>query len=258
MIFGRARAKVEEFILGEDSDRPVEQETVKRWQDIAAQAWGGKVTEFLHDKDSASWPAANERYETQVVGNTIDLIDIASEQIQLDLSLEELREEPKDYFEPVQVVRPAASQVNTAPATAQPIQEPEVQSKPIPVKVPPSDLSLSTEEDLKRRFGANICSALGSGTVIEGTFKFDSPVCIDGTLIGEVSSTSVLIVGEQANVQARIKVGSLIILGNVVGDIDAGDLVEIRSTGRLQGDILTRRVAVQEGGVFNGSCNILD
>jgi cytoskeletal protein CcmA (bactofilin family) len=221
MFFGWNRSKAEEVALGE---RRVEQETLKRWQNIAAQTLSSVgVTEFGSARDVASWPAQDEI--TIPKTKTIELTNLAEVESATTLDLDE------------------------------PICQ---DTPPAPTPVPPSDLSLNIDEDLKRRFGTNIRSALGSGTVIEGTFRFDSPVCIDGTLIGEVSSTSVLIVGEQANVRARIKVGSLIVMGTVNGDIDANELVEIRSTGHLEGDILTKRLALEEGGWFLGTCNMLD
>ncbi len=116
----------------------------------------------------------------------------------------------------------------------------------------PGNTGLTLEEDLRRRFGSNVKSALGPGTIIEGNFRFDSPVCIDGTLIGQVTSTSVLIVGENATVNATIKVGSLVVLGAVAGTVEAQDLVEIRAGGSLEGDIVTERIAIEDGGWFEG------
>lgn len=125
-------------------------------------------------------------------------------------------------------------------------------------KVPPCDLNMPADEDLKRRFGNNIRSALGPGTVIEGTFSFDAPVCIDGTLNGEVRSSSALIVGAHANVTATVIVGSLIVLGRVTGPIQAEDLIEIRAGGALEGNIATKRLVVEDGGYFNGRCHHIE
>lgn len=119
----------------------------------------------------------------------------------------------------------------------------------------PADYSIQVDEDLKRRFGNNIRSALGVGSVIEGKMSFESPVRIDGTINGEISSTSALIVGEQAEVNARLRVGSIIVLGVVTGDIDALELVEIRRGGRLEGDVITKRIVIEEGGFFEGRCS---
>lgn len=113
---------------------------------------------------------------------------------------------------------------------------------------------LPPEEEIRVRFGTNIKSALGPGTIIEGKFRFDSPVSIEGTLIGEVFSNSVLIVGAQANVTAKITVGSLIVLGKVHGDVECEELLEIKSTGYLEGDIRSKRIAIDDGGYFRGLC----
>jgi cytoskeletal protein CcmA (bactofilin family) len=123
-------------------------------------------------------------------------------------------------------------------------------------RVPPADMQVEIERDLRSRFGADIRSALGSGTVIEGKFTFDSPVRIDGSLSGEIVSNSLLIVGEHAIVRAKVDVGSLIVLGEVVGDVNAADLVEIRATGSLRGDLSTSRIAIETGGFYQGSISL--
>ncbi|MCB0358204.1 MAG: polymer-forming cytoskeletal protein [Bdellovibrionales bacterium] len=118
-----------------------------------------------------------------------------------------------------------------------------------------ADPRLSLEQDLERRFGSRVKEAIGAGTVIEGKLSFDAPVRIDGTLHGEVVSSSTLIVGEQGSVVATLEVGSLVVMGHVQGNVIAKDLVEIRAGGRLDGDIRTKRIAIEDGGIFEGSCN---
>jgi len=132
----------------------------------------------------------------------------------------------------------------------------ETASSPRRVRIPSSDSSLSADDDLRRRFGTNVRSALGPGTVINGKLSFDAPVRIDGVLKGEVTSTSTLIVGEQAVVDADIRVGSLIVLGHVEGPVHAEDLVEIKRGGAIEGDVKTQRLVIEEGGLFEGACNV--
>ena len=119
-----------------------------------------------------------------------------------------------------------------------------------------SNLGLSVAEDLQNRFGKNIKSALGPGTVIEGKFSFDSPVCIDGTLSGDIKSSSVLIVGEEATVTGSIEVGSLIVLGTVNGAVEAEELIEVRNGGILEADIQTKRICMEDGAWFSGRCTM--
>lgn len=122
-------------------------------------------------------------------------------------------------------------------------------------KTPSSDPSLSIEEDLKRRFGANLRSAIGPGTIIEGKMVFELPVRVDGSIFGELASSSTVIIGEDAVVQAELRVGSLIVLGRVIGNVASRDLIEIKSSGHLEGNICTKRFVVDLGGFFEGECN---
>ncbi|MDR2338326.1 MAG: polymer-forming cytoskeletal protein [Deltaproteobacteria bacterium] len=98
-----------------------------------------------------------------------------------------------------------------------------------------------------------IKTAIGYGTIIEGKFKFDSPVRIDGELSGEIVSDSILIVGETAVLKAQIKVGSLIVYGKIIGDIFVDELVNIKSDGLVEGNITTKRIAIDDGGYFKGT-----
>jgi len=100
-----------------------------------------------------------------------------------------------------------------------------------------------------------IRTAIGEGTIIEGKFKFESPVRIDGELTGEVVSSSILIVGETAVIKAQIHVGTLIVFGKVMGDVVAEELVSIRSDGMLEGNIHTKRISIEEGGYLKGLVN---
>ena len=100
-----------------------------------------------------------------------------------------------------------------------------------------------------------IKTAIGEGTIIEGKFKFDSPVRIDGELTGEVVSSSVLIVGETAVIKAQIKVGSLIVYGKVIGDVVAEELISVKADGMLEGNLSTKRISIEEGGYFKGLVN---
>lgn len=130
------------------------------------------------------------------------------------------------------------------------VSEPKVTE---PVSPPPAPEPIRLVEPSPKKLPiADIKSALGPGTLIEGKLRFDSPVRIDGTLKGEVTSTSVLIVGEQATVEAAIHVGTLIVYGQVVGKVRADDLVEIKKGGYLEADILARRVMMDEGGFWQG------
>lgn len=108
--------------------------------------------------------------------------------------------------------------------------------------------------DLSQRFGGKVTSALSQGTLIEGKFSFDAPVQVDGTLKGEITANSALIVGEHATIEAQCRVGNLIVFGTVRGDVEASDTVEIKRGGSLIGKISSRGLIIDEGGSFEGEC----
>jgi cytoskeletal protein CcmA (bactofilin family) len=102
-----------------------------------------------------------------------------------------------------------------------------------------------------------ITALLGPGTEFNGKLIFKGTVRIDGKFNGEIISNDILIIGEGAEVQARIQAGTVIVKGGtVIGDITATDLVEIHSPGRLKGNITAKSLYIDKGVVFEGECKM--
>ncbi|MDI7267682.1 MAG: polymer-forming cytoskeletal protein [Myxococcota bacterium] len=104
---------------------------------------------------------------------------------------------------------------------------------------------------------SEINALLGHGTEFKGKLTFEGSVRIDGKFEGEVFTDDVLVVGEGAEVRARIEVGTLIVRGGVVvGDIKARDLVEAHAPGRILGNITSPSLYIGKGVVFDGHCRM--
>lgn len=104
-----------------------------------------------------------------------------------------------------------------------------------------------------------INALLGRGTEYEGKLVFEGRVRIDGRFVGEIHSDDLLILGEGAEVRARVRVGTLIVRGGVlVGDVVARQLVEIHAPGQVRGDITTPQLFIDKGVVFEGRCTMGD
>lgn len=91
-------------------------------------------------------------------------------------------------------------------------------------------------------------------TELKGDLSFKGSFRIDGYFKGTINSDSLLIVGEQGKVEADVKVGYLIINGEIKGTIRAFDKVEIHSRGRVIGTIITPKLAVEEGAFLEANC----
>jgi len=96
---------------------------------------------------------------------------------------------------------------------------------------------------------------LGPESSFEGKLVFNGgQVRIDGNFKGEVKTASTLIIGESARVEANVDVGTVIITGEVIGDITAKHSVGIERPGKVKGTITTPELMIQKGVIFEGSC----
>jgi len=99
----------------------------------------------------------------------------------------------------------------------------------------------------------DIKAFLGPGSQFEGKLVFDEIVRLDGTFRGEVTSRDTLIVGEAADIQAEVTVGTLILSGRFKGNIKASKKVELRAPAQVEGSIETPVLSVEEGVQLNGT-----
>jgi cytoskeletal protein CcmA (bactofilin family) len=90
-------------------------------------------------------------------------------------------------------------------------------------------------------------SFLDGGTSFEGKITFSGTIRLDGAFKGEASADGTLVIGESAEVDAHLSVRSVVIHGQVRGDVAARDLVELGPTARVSGSIKTQRLRIAEG-----------
>ena len=95
-----------------------------------------------------------------------------------------------------------------------------------------------------------------AGTRIEGTLELDGEVKLEGQIKGKVSGTGVVVIGEQANLQADVFAPSIIVHGVVRGQIHATDRLELHRTAKVKGVIQAARIRIDEGAAFEGECRM--
>jgi cytoskeletal protein CcmA (bactofilin family) len=99
----------------------------------------------------------------------------------------------------------------------------------------------------------DIKAFLGPGSQFEGKLLFHEIVRLDGTFRGEIVSGDTLIVGDGADVEGEISVGTLVLSGRFKGTIKASLMVELRAPARVEGNIETPKLVVQEGVILNST-----
>ena len=106
--------------------------------------------------------------------------------------------------------------------------------------------------------GGSVSTILGKETHFQGVLEFKRPLQINGYFEGEIITDSVLLIGESATVKANIRAKSVIIGGEVTGNVEALEKLEMLSTGKIYGNIRTAKLQVADGVVFDGNCEMID
>ena len=98
--------------------------------------------------------------------------------------------------------------------------------------------------------------SLGADAEVSGKLSFATATRIEGKLKGEIRSTDILVIGPSAVVQATVRADRLIILGEVHGEVQGATRIQICAGGKLFGDVETRGLVIDEGGLFEGRCKM--
>src|SRR5689334_23842646 len=97
---------------------------------------------------------------------------------------------------------------------------------------------------------------LDEGSEIEGKYTFTGTVLLNGKFQGEIASPDTLIIGERGVVNACIRAGTLVVNGELVGNVYASERVELSGKARVLGDVQAPIVVLEEGVMFEGHCKM--
>ena len=92
---------------------------------------------------------------------------------------------------------------------------------------------------------------LGMNSSFKGELNVRGTLRVDGTVEGQLDADYVIL-SDSAEVKGEIKAKKILIGGKMDGNVRAQELVEIKSKGKVLGDIFTQKLAIIEGGEFNG------
>ena len=101
---------------------------------------------------------------------------------------------------------------------------------------------------------SKITGVFDKDTEIQGDLKFQGSFRIDGKFKGNILSDSILIIGDQGYVEAEVKVGHIIVNGEIRGTIQASERAEINARGRVFGTLVSPKLIVEEGAYLEANC----
>lgn len=101
-------------------------------------------------------------------------------------------------------------------------------------------------------------ASIGKSVSFKGQLFSREDLYFDGEIEGSIEMPEHrLTIGPNGKVNANIKAREIVVLGNINGNVDAGDKIDIRKEARLLGDIRTSRIVIEDGAFFKGSIDIV-
>lgn len=143
---------------------------------------------------------------------------------------------------PAEASKPAWEPAPTAPV---PVNTVRAKEEEIPMAM------MKREESVQPPAG-NGDLLLGQGAEFEGKLTFAGTVRIDAKFKGSIITDDVLVVGEHARIDAEIVCGTIIVYGEVNGNVRAKTAIELRHPAKLRGNIQTPSFMMEKGVLFQG------
>jgi len=117
----------------------------------------------------------------------------------------------------------------------------------------------SKEKNSSSSYSSGLSStvnSIGQGTYVEGTINAESDIRIDGEIKGNLSCKGKLILGERGKITGDVECTNALIEGEVKGKIVVKELLQVKDSAIIDGDISTDKLHVDSGAVFNVSCHM--
>tara|TARA_B100000902_G_C27191427_1_gene854141 strand:- start:269 stop:670 length:402 start_codon:yes stop_codon:yes gene_type:complete len=99
-------------------------------------------------------------------------------------------------------------------------------------------------------------NSISFGSTLSGDLVSSGDVRIDGVLNGSVKTEGKLVLGERGVVEGEVSCSSAIIAGELKATIVALELLTLKSTAKLSGEIIAGKLAIEPGAVFSGKCSM--
>jgi cytoskeletal protein CcmA (bactofilin family) len=100
-------------------------------------------------------------------------------------------------------------------------------------------------------------SLIGAGTTLKGDISSNGDLRIDGKLIGNIDCTAKVVIGANGVVEGDISGQQADIMGSVTGSIKVKDLLQLKSSCVVSGDLYATKLQIEPAASFNGQCHMI-
>jgi cytoskeletal protein CcmA (bactofilin family) len=104
--------------------------------------------------------------------------------------------------------------------------------------------------------GQAVINLIGVGTQIQGDIQCNGDIRIDGEVIGNVTVGQKLVVGATGSIKGNVVASEVSVSGTILGNIQAENATILMGKSVVNGDISTAQIVIEQGGSFNGKCEM--
>ena len=97
---------------------------------------------------------------------------------------------------------------------------------------------------------------ISEGTLIKGDITANGDIRIDGELVGNINAKGRLVIGPQGKVDGEINCNNIEVSGYIKGKITVSELLTMKASAQIYGDIIAGKLSVEPGSLFTGSCSM--
>jgi cytoskeletal protein CcmA (bactofilin family) len=95
---------------------------------------------------------------------------------------------------------------------------------------------------------------ISEGTKIKGDVIANGDIRIDGELLGNISAKGKLVIGPKGRIEGQIICSNIEVSGYIKGKVTGSELITMKSTSQIIGDIIAGKLSIEPGAMFSGSC----
>ena len=115
---------------------------------------------------------------------------------------------------------------------------------------------INKNESMKKEDTIAVVNMIGTGTIITGDIYSKGDIRVDGTLKGSVITEGKVVLGREGVIEGDVECSTADISGAIKAKITVSQLLLLKASAKLNGDIITNKLAIEPGAEFTGSCSM--
>jgi cytoskeletal protein CcmA (bactofilin family) len=112
------------------------------------------------------------------------------------------------------------------------------------------------KKDQTQNYNSGQRNVIAAGTVLVGDLKSDGDFRIDGTIEGTIETKGRIVIGQSGVITGNVICDNSEVEGKVSGQMKVNDLLSLKSTAVINGDVFVNKLAIEPGAIFDANCNM--